>query len=169
MQNGPPATEAPGKAKLLRMSGGQVALAVLVLALGLGATAWVARSLGLQENARIEREFQQAADKLFARTLREIQLFMEVLDSIRQLHSLSDQVSPVAFDEIVRKGMIYQRRILGAYGFAQQIPQDMRARYEQPGGAGHAIVKSDGNGGFEPRSEERRVGKECRSRWSPYH
>ena len=33
MQNGPPATEAPGKAKLLRMSGGQVALAVLVLAL----------------------------------------------------------------------------------------------------------------------------------------
>src|SRR3712207_9256623 len=24
-------------------------------------------------------------------------------------------------------------------------------------------------GGVEPRSEERRVGKECRSRWSPYH
>src|SRR2546422_1819296 len=22
---------------------------------------------------------------------------------------------------------------------------------------------------FDPRSEERRVGKECRSRWSPYH
>src|SRR5256885_6594411 len=27
-----------------------------------------------------------------------------------------------------------------------------------------------GNGSFAPsRSEERRVGKECRSRWSPYH
>ena len=25
-----------------------------------------------------------------------------------------------------------------------------------------------GTGGY-PRSEERRVGKECRSRWSPYH
>ena len=25
------------------------------------------------------------------------------------------------------------------------------------------------NGEIEPRSEERRVGKECRSRWSPYH
>ena len=24
-------------------------------------------------------------------------------------------------------------------------------------------------GGFAARSEERRVGKECRSRWSPYH
>ena len=23
--------------------------------------------------------------------------------------------------------------------------------------------------GYGPRSEERRVGKECRSRWSPYH
>ena len=23
--------------------------------------------------------------------------------------------------------------------------------------------------GIDPRSEERRVGKECRSRWSPYH
>ena len=22
---------------------------------------------------------------------------------------------------------------------------------------------------YKPRSEERRVGKECRSRWSPYH
>ena len=128
---------------------GQVALAGLVLALGWGTTAWLARSHGRQENARIEREFQQASDKLFARALREIQLFMEVLDSIRQLHSLSDQVTPQAFDEIVRKGMIYQRRILGAYGFAQQIPDAMRASYEQPGGAGHAIVRSDGKGGFE--------------------
>src|SRR6266496_5618118 len=40
------------------------------------------------------------------------------------------------------------------------------------------IVPADGNGGPPglpardergPRSEERRVGKECRSRWSPYH
>ena len=25
------------------------------------------------------------------------------------------------------------------------------------------------NSGIDTRSEERRVGKECRSRWSPYH
>src|SRR5215510_1363294 len=30
-----------------------------------------------------------------------------------------------------------------------------------------AILKANGGGGG--RSEERRVGKECRSRWSPYH
>ena len=29
--------------------------------------------------------------------------------------------------------------------------------------AGSAVFRGD------PRSEERRVGKECRSRWSPYH
>src|SRR3712207_8721252 len=32
-------------------------------------------------------------------------------------------------------------------------------------GAGHDA----GAGGLVARSEERRVGKECRSRWSPYH
>ena len=30
-------------------------------------------------------------------------------------------------------------------------------------------VEKDGSKGALYRSEERRVGKECRSRWSPYH
>src|SRR2546430_17592193 len=30
-------------------------------------------------------------------------------------------------------------------------------------------VQVDADGGIQVRSEERRVGKECRSRWSPYH
>lgn len=129
------------------MARGQVVLATLVLGLGLGATAWVAVSQHRQEQARIERNFQQAADKLFGRTLRDIQLFMEVLDSIRQLHSLSDQVTPEAFEEIVRKGMIYQRRILGAYGFAQSIPHDMREAYEGAPSK-RSIVQADDRGGF---------------------
>ena len=32
-----------------------------------------------------------------------------------------------------------------------------------------AIGDGLGEGGRSSRSEERRVGKECRSRWSPYH
>ena len=31
------------------------------------------------------------------------------------------------------------------------------------------VVKADGLALGKGRSEERRVGKECRSRWSPYH
>ena len=32
-----------------------------------------------------------------------------------------------------------------------------------------AILDADKEGFLDDRSEERRVGKECRSRWSPYH
>src|SRR3712207_7730369 len=32
-----------------------------------------------------------------------------------------------------------------------------------------ALPLGEGAGDRRPRSEERRVGKECRSRWSPYH
>ena len=31
------------------------------------------------------------------------------------------------------------------------------------------VLEGVKNASFEERSEERRVGKECRSRWSPYH
>ena len=36
-------------------------------------------------------------------------------------------------------------------------------------GSSTAIVTSEDDGIFSRRSVERRVGKECRSRWSPYH
>ena len=35
--------------------------------------------------------------------------------------------------------------------------------------AKNELAKKYGVSTGEPRSEERRVGKECRSRWSPYH
>ena len=31
------------------------------------------------------------------------------------------------------------------------------------------VILYNGEYAYSPRSEERRVGKECRSRWSPYH
>src|SRR6266487_6901351 len=46
-----------------------------------------------------------------------------------------------------------------------------RHRYEsEQEAAGYAArIRSAIDAGPPPRSEERRVGKECRSRWSPYH
>ena len=32
-----------------------------------------------------------------------------------------------------------------------------------------SYAKTDESFAYDERSEERRVGKECRSRWSPYH
>src|SRR5258707_14475701 len=40
--------------------------------------------------------------------------------------------------------------------------------YRCGGRAGDAVCHAGGEGAAD-RSEERRVGKECRSRWSPYH
>src|SRR5256885_3191641 len=34
---------------------------------------------------------------------------------------------------------------------------------------GHALPRKARGRNYSGRSEERRVGKECRSRWSPYH
>ena len=34
---------------------------------------------------------------------------------------------------------------------------------------GAEVIRIEKIDGSEDRSEERRVGKECRSRWSPYH
>src|SRR5256885_10131754 len=52
---------------------------------------------------------------------------------------------------------------MGSLGGVQPfVEQDQR---------GDAVHEAAGNPHHEPgeRSEERRVGKECRSRWSPYH
>ena len=45
----------------------------------------------------------------------------------------------------------------------EKIHRGHRARQPQQ----RRAVRQDHRG--DPRSEERRVGKECRSRWSPYH
>src|SRR2546422_8604219 len=42
-------------------------------------------------------------------------------------------------------------------------------RAGSPGGADHGVWQRRAVALLLPRSEERRVGKECRSRWSPYH
>ena len=54
--------------------------------------------------------------------------------------------------------------ILGAYHFERVFPVDPKTEKRTREAGMHLwyIVRFD-------RSEERRVGKECRSRWSPYH
>ena len=41
--------------------------------------------------------------------------------------------------------------------------------HDVSGAAVLLVENDDDNKAFGIRSEERRVGKECRSRWSPYH
>ena len=52
----------------------------------------------------------------------------------------------------------------------QQMARVFKARMILYAAYGHCIIREDGSYYEHPRrSEERRVGKECRSRWSPYH
>src|SRR2546430_10091540 len=44
-----------------------------------------------------------------------------------------------------------------------------RRRWIERHGAMRLVSRGDSRIGYGERSEERRVGKECRSRWSPYH
>ena len=100
---------------------------------------------------------RQAADKIFrAEALRmkdavaqETSLSIEVLDSIRQLHAISDQISSEDFGEFVEKGMVYQRRILGVFGFIQRLDAVTRELLESSTPEPSLqIVELDPSGGF---------------------
>src|SRR5256885_8714561 len=58
------------------------------------------------------------------------------------------------------------------HGLVQLLPDTSGIPVAQTPPASHAAAVAQGLGKVFPwnaRSEERRVGKECRSRWSPYH
>src|SRR3712207_5418702 len=56
-----------------------------------------------------------------------------------------------------------------ANGNSEQVANGLIAAYEQMIKKAKARKLKVYLGTITPRSEERRVGKECRSRWSPYH
>src|SRR2546426_10696548 len=70
--------------------------------------------------------------------------------------------------DLFERGMI-PAEIARRVGVAHQVVSEWRKAWRQ---GGRAALRSAGPAGRKPklsRSEERRVGKECRSRWSPYH
>src|SRR5256884_3647122 len=54
-------------------------------------------------------------------------------------------------------------------GFVFIFPQQILGHGGNDGPGKQVRGQHSENHGFGERSEERRVGKECRSRWSPYH
>src|SRR2546422_6317632 len=90
-----------------------------------------------------------------------------------QAQARADVGAPSGGAEPPRPGRVlpearHVRRVASAHG---ERREGRRARRGAPGGGADALHgKSGARVGFErARSEERRVGKECRSRWSPYH
>ena len=125
----PPAAPATGSAPVSRplrwlFARGGRPLALAVLLAGLAATAFLARRVALAETARRQAAFRAEAESLFSRAMDEIQTFMEILDSIRQLYTL--EIPPEQAADLTAKTMLYQRRVLGTYAFAQLIPHATR-------------------------------------------
>ena len=57
----------------------------------------------------------------------------------------------------------------GGAGGSADMQADVEALLAAPLPDGEEVVLLAQPRSFAERSEERRVGKECRSRWSPYH
>ncbi len=136
------------------------ALAAVTLFIGLGLTWYAWSRIALAEEAEALERFRVEAEILRENTERELDLFVEVLDSIRALHGLSGEIRPEALEEFVEKGMIHQRQVLGAFGFAQRISHSLRQSledaYEQSPELGYRVVGRGPDDTWipaEPRSE----------------
>ena len=80
----------------------------------------------------------------------------------RCLHILLEENPPVSLEEILM--------VTFTEAAAAEMRQRIRARLEEELAKTPNTVRwHEQLALFDTRSEERRVGKECRSRWSPYH
>src|SRR3989475_4644725 len=95
--------------------------------------------------------------------------FFQAEDGIRDLTVTGVQTCalPISPDGAVRsrrRRARVRRRARGS--MAQPLGPDRAGHHQPPQAAG---VAGPVGSRARTRSEERRVGKECRSRWSPYH
>jgi len=131
--------------------------AALTATLGFSITMVLWKARVRLENTTAIDEFRAEADSLHQRVNREVRLFTDVLDSIRDLHSISTRITPDELEEFVGKGMLHQKEILGSFGFAQRIARDMLGAFEtssmEPDSAGPKIVESDNMQTFRPAGD----------------
>lgn len=129
-------------------------LAVLTALAGTVLTAVIWLRVATREEQEALQAFHAEAESLRDRTTRELNIFAEVLDSIRALHGLSAEVSERALEEFVDKGMLHQQTILGAFGFAQHISHPVRqaleTTFEETGLQGYRVVSREADGSWKP-------------------
>ena len=120
-------------------------------------TAVTGIGLSLHIRSRIAKTETETA-RLMAEALRlnteqEITLFVDVLESVRALHALSDAVNQAAMNEFIEKGLVYQHAVLGPFGLAQRVSPTLRLEIEHreknnPGA--YDIVQKGENGDWVP-------------------
>jgi signal transduction histidine kinase len=123
-----------------------------------GLTAAAGLCLSVYLRSRIAQTEATTA-RLTAETLRlnteqELNLFVEVLESVRALHALSDAVNQAAMDEFIEKGLVHQHAVLGAFGLTQRISPWLRAALEEQAKAqpetGYRFLQQGSDGTWVP-------------------
>ena len=129
----------------------------------------------LSEILGIDREtVQKKVEKRSSREIIKTNVDKETGDAVRKL-----ELPGVKVDEDYKRYYPYgslASKVLGFTGGDNQGVIGLEVQYDAylKGTNGKILTMTDARGvemenGAEDRSEERRVGKECRSRWSPYH
>src|ERR1039457_3022927 len=134
-------------ARILRNSPGFLATAVLTLGLGIGATTAIF----------------SCSDAMLWKPVRlpQIESLVMVLQRIPDQPKNWNDTSAADLEDI-RRGNTSIEKIAS-------WQQDGLANIVGDGGEPERAIQALVTSNFFDRSEERRVGKECRSRWSPYH
>ncbi len=126
-----------------------IILAVLTAVIGIGLSLY-AHSRVAQVDATKAR---LTAETLRVNTEQELALFVEVLESVRALHALSGAVGQAAMDEFIKKGMVHQHEVIGAFGLAQRISPQVRSLLEKEAeeqGTGYRVVEQGSNRTWAP-------------------
>ena len=105
-------------------------LALAVVLIGVAGSLYLWNSRRRSEENQVAAAFRMESRNVFSMIRRELTQYVEVLDSVGHLHSLSADVKAETFREFVQKGMMYQQSILGVFGLAPGISGSERAPYE---------------------------------------
>src|SRR5258707_1077149 len=107
-----------------------------------------------------------SADKAAALSLSGVLIEAMIGRHDRKPRENCNAILPALIAQIERKGVIHARQLRNLSDLVDALSaRDAAIDFLQANQIGMLCVDDAG----DARSEERRVGKECRSRWSPYH
>ncbi len=103
------------------------------------------------EDKATENRFMAQASQAAAAMESEVELFVNVLKSLSDLHGISDRINQDIFGEFVEKGLVYHKDILTVFCWAPLIERDQRLPFEramqQAGYRGFSVVEPRDHGG----------------------